>query len=104
MRAGGGKLRAVPLYDYAPKSGRCAQCKGRFEVVQKLSEPHLERCPHCDKPVERVISAAAIGGKYVASNSKVRDLGMTKYVKTSDGAYARVAGQGGPKLIRKPED
>jgi hypothetical protein len=29
---------------------------------------------------------------------------MTKYVKTSDGSYERTVGQGGPKMIRKPED
>jgi putative FmdB family regulatory protein len=91
----------MPLYDYAPVSGRCRKCKGRFEVVQKLSEPHLKQCPHCDKPVARVISAARIGGKYSTSNSKVAELGMTKYVKTSDGGYARVAGNKGPSLIRR---
>jgi putative FmdB family regulatory protein len=91
----------MPLYDYAPLSGRCAKCQGRFEVMQRVSEPKLKRCPECDKPVERVMSPVRIGGKYSTSNSKVSELGMTKYVKTSDGGYARVAGHKGPKLIRR---
>ena len=37
------------------------------------------------------------------SGSKLKDLGLTKYVKTSDGSYQRTVGRGGPKLIREPE-
>ena len=94
----------MPLYDYAPKSGRCKQCKGRFEVMQRVSEPRLKRCPACRKPVERLISAVAVHGKFsTRSESKLKDLGLTKYVKTSDGSYARTVGRGGPKMIREPE-
>jgi putative FmdB family regulatory protein len=92
----------VPLYDYAPKSGKCRTCKGRFEVVQRIAEPKLKRCPTCKKPVERLVTAAAVQTKFSMSNSKIKDLGMTKYVKTSDGSYERQAGNAGPKIIRKP--
>jgi putative FmdB family regulatory protein len=91
----------MPLYDYAPKSGKCARCKGRFEAFQRLSEKKLTHCPDCGKPCERVVSAAAIGGKFSTSNSRVKELGMTKYVKAGDGVYERAAGTGGPKLIRR---
>ena len=95
----------MPLYDYAPKSGQCKRCHGRFEVMQRVSERKLRRCPACGKAVERVISAAAVHGKYsTKSDSKLKDLGLTKYVKTSDGSYERTVGRGGPKMIRKPED
>jgi len=94
----------VPLYDYAPKSGSCKRCQGRFEVMQRLSEAKLKRCPACGKPVERVISAVSVQTKFAMSPSKLNDLGMTKYVKTSDGSYERTVGRGGPKMIRKNED
>ena len=94
----------MPLYDYAPKSGKCKRCHGRFEVVQRLSAPMLKRCPACDKPVERLVSAVAVHSKYSMSPSKLNDLGMTKYVKTSDGSYARTVGRGGPKMIRENKD
>ena len=94
----------MPLYDYAPKSGRCARCRGRFEAVQRISAPKLSTCPRCGKAVVRLVSAAAVHGKYsTRSDSKLKDLGLTKYVKTSDGSYARTVGGAGPKLIRKPE-
>ena len=95
----------MPLYDYAPKSGKCARCRGRFEVMQRVAEPKLKRCPECRKPVERMVGAAAVHGKYsTKSDSKLKDLGLTKYVKTSDGSYERTVGRGGPKMIREPED
>jgi putative FmdB family regulatory protein len=40
----------VPIYDY-----KCEQC-GRFEKVQKITEPVLQECPVCGSPVERLIS------------------------------------------------
>ena len=94
----------MPLYDYAPRSGRCARCHGRFEVVQRITEPRLRRCPTCRKPVERLVSAASVQTKFAISPSKLKDLGMTKYVKTSDGSYARTVGRGGPKMIRQGDD
>ena len=53
------------------------------------------------KLAERLITAATIGGKYSTSNSRVKELGMTKYVKAGDGVYERAAGTGGPKVIHR---
>jgi putative FmdB family regulatory protein len=91
----------MPLYDYAPKSGRCKRCNGRFEVVQRVAEPKLRRCPACAKPVERLIGKVALGGKYSVSDSKVKSLGLTKYKKAGDGVYERTAGSGGPEVINR---
>ena len=95
----------MPLYDYAAIGKGCPTCRKGFEVMQKLSAPKLKKCPACGKPVERLISAVPVHGKYsTKSDSRIKDLGMTKYVKTSDGSYERTVGQGGPKMIRKNED
>jgi putative FmdB family regulatory protein len=44
----------VPLYEY--------QCDrdGRFELIQKFSDPPLKVCPKCGGPVQRLLSAPAI--------------------------------------------
>jgi len=94
----------MPLYDYLPLKGGCRKCKGGFEIVQKLADPKLKKCPACKTPVERVISAVGVHTKFSMSKSKLNDLGMTKYVKTSDGSYERTAGHKGPKMIRKNND
>ena len=94
----------MPIYEYAPLSGKCKQCDGRFEVYQRVADAKLESCPDCGKQVERLISAVPVHGKYsTKSDSRIKDLGMTKYVKTSDGSYERTVGQGGPKMIREPK-
>ena len=94
----------MPLYDYVAVSGGCRKCRRGFEIVQKLAEPKLAACPSCSAPVERRIGAPAVHGKYsTKSDSKLKDLGLTKYVKTSDGSYERTVGRGGPKMIREPE-
>ena len=92
----------MPLYDYAPASGKCGQCDGRFEVVQRIADAKLTHCPTCNQPVERLIGAPALGGKYSVSDQKVKQLGMTKYKKAEDGVYERTAGSFGPEvLVRK---
>ena len=91
----------MPLYDYAPVSGHCAQCNGRFEVYQRLSEAKLAHCPTCHQACERVISAVALGGKYSTSDGRVKEVGMTKYRKAGDGVYERTAGTGGPEILHR---
>jgi putative FmdB family regulatory protein len=91
----------MPLYDYAPTSGHCAQCAGRFEVFQRMADAKLSHCPTCNQPCERLISAVMVVGKYSTSDSRVKELGMTKYKKAGDGVYERTAGTGGPQIIRQ---
>ena len=43
----------MPLYEYeCPKDGR-------FELIQRFSDPPLKKCPKCGKPVEKLASAPA---------------------------------------------
>jgi len=94
----------VPIYEYAPVSGRCRQCGGRFEVYQRIADAKLSACPDCGKAVERVISPVPVHGKYsIRSDSRLAEAGLTKYVKTSDGSYERTVGTQGPKRIREPK-
>jgi putative FmdB family regulatory protein len=45
----------VPLYEY-----KCLNCGRRTEKIEKVSGPHLKKCPHCGGKVESVITAPAI--------------------------------------------
>jgi len=89
----------MPRYDYEPTSGHCDQCKGRFEVFQRITEAKLTHCPTCDQPVERLIGVVALGGKYSTTDSQIKSLGLTKYKKSGDGVYERTVGTGGPETI-----
>lgn len=89
----------MPLYDYAPLSGRCDRCNGRFEVMQRIADAKLSACPECGQACERLISAVALGGKYSLSNSKIESSGLTQYKRSEKGVYEKTAGKDGPPVI-----
>lgn len=89
----------MPIYEYAPISGHCDKCQGRFEVVQRIADPRLAACPDCGQPCERRISAVAIGGNWSLSASRIGNAGLTQYKKAGDGVYERTVGSGGPEVI-----
>ena len=91
----------MPIYEYAPTSGDCDQCHGRFEVFQRMTDDKLTACPTCQQPCERQISAVALGGKFSTSDSAIKNSGFTKYQKTGDGTYERTVGTGGPKILNR---
>jgi len=61
----------VPIYDY-----KCKQC-GRFEQVQKITEPVLQECPVCGSIVERLISKnvgiVLKGAGFYSNDSSLKD-------------------------------
>ena len=58
----------MPIYEY-----ECEKC-GRFEVMQKISEPALKKHPDCGKKVQKLISGSSFalkgGGWYADLYSK----------------------------------
>ncbi|RLB27081.1 MAG: hypothetical protein DRG71_00500 [Deltaproteobacteria bacterium] len=48
----------MPIYEYeAIESARgCNQCRRRFEVLQDINEPPVDRCPSCGQRVRKVMS------------------------------------------------
>lgn len=59
----------MPIYEY-----ECKTCKKRTELLQKISDPPLEKCPHCKGEVRKVISSAGLhfkgSGWYVTDYAK----------------------------------
>ncbi len=76
-----------------------------FEVVQKMTDPPLERHPETGKPVRRLIQAPNIAGKWSEAGTKqalsdknLDRLGFTKYKRTGKGQYEKRAGHGPPTI------
>jgi putative FmdB family regulatory protein len=44
---------AMPTYEYRCRQGHT------FERFQRMTDPPVERCPTCDAPAERLLSAGA---------------------------------------------
>lgn len=80
----------MPLYEY-----QCPQC-GRFERIQKFSDPLLTECPTCGKPVQKLLSAPAIQFKGTGWY-------ITDYAKKSGGVSGG-SGSGDSKGEAKSSD
>jgi putative FmdB family regulatory protein len=68
----------LPLYEY-----ECGKCGARTERIEKLSGPHLRKCPQCGGKVRRMFSAPAV--QFKGSGWYVTDYGR----KTSGGDHAK---------------
>jgi putative FmdB family regulatory protein len=71
----------MPLYEYQCEAGH------RFERIQKFSDPPVDVCPTCGKPVRKLLSSPAI--QFKGSGWYVTD-----YAKKSGGADAKTDGGG----------
>lgn len=47
----------MPIYEYD-----CEKC-GRFETMQKITEPALEKCESCGSPVQKLVSQSSFALK-----------------------------------------
>jgi putative FmdB family regulatory protein len=92
----------MPIYEYEASSEQhCDYCGAGFELLRKLSEPELDRCPKCDAPVIRKISAPNLGGSGPSLDSaNIEKHGFTQYKKAGKGVYEKTAGKG-PDVINK---
>jgi len=92
----------MPLYEYEPDADGCDHCQGRFEVIQKVADPPLEKCPECGQPCHRVFSSFAPmkGTKSMLSPENLGKKGFTQYKKAGGGYYEKTCGTG-PRVIKK---
>ncbi len=45
----------MPLYEY-----KCTKCGSVFEIMQKVNDPPLKKCIHCQGLVKKLISPSAL--------------------------------------------
>ncbi|HMB37638.1 MAG TPA: FmdB family zinc ribbon protein [Wenzhouxiangellaceae bacterium] len=92
----------MPFYEYinAEEPG-CDHCRGRFTVLQRISEQALETCPECGSPVRRLISPPNVvsGKAHQLRESNIEKAGFTQYKKIGKGVYEKTAGKG-PGIIK----
>ena len=80
----------MPLYEY-----ECDANGHRFEVIQKFSDPLVEKCPQCGSPVHKLLSSPAIqfkgSGWYITDYAKKGSTGAGKNEGSSDSSSAAPA-------------
>ena len=74
----------MPLYEY-----ECDTCHHRFEVIQRISDPLVEKCPKCGAAVHKRQSAPAIqfkgSGFYITDYAKKDHVAAEKADKAEGG-------------------
>lgn len=90
----------MPIYEYRPAGQQhCTFCVDGFELLRKIKDPPLERCPECGAPIERRLSAPNLARSAPSlSESNIEKHGFTQYRKVDKGVYEKTAGKG-PEFI-----
>ena len=47
----------MPIYEYKSISNGCNYCMKGFEVIQKIHDDPLTKCPKCQTPVIKLVSS-----------------------------------------------
>ena len=88
----------MPIYEY-----RCKKC-GQFEVMQKITEAPLTRCPACQSKVTKLISNTSFqlkgSGWYVTDYAR-KD---SKGTEASAESKADTASAGKTEKANKPKE
>ena len=84
----------MPLYEY-----ECEAQGHRFEVIQKFSDPPIEKCRQCGSPVRKLIASPAF--QFKGSGWYITD-----YAKKDGGGSAKTASKDGGESAstEKPAD
>jgi len=80
----------MPLHEYECDNGH------RFEVIQKFSDPPIEKCPTCGQPVRKLIASPAI--QFKGSGWYVTD-----YARKGSGGSKPGSTEGSPSESKKSE-
>jgi putative FmdB family regulatory protein len=64
----------MPLYEY-----KCSTCGSSLEVLQKVNEPRLEKCPKCGRLLKKVLSPPAL--QFKGSGWYITDYAQSKKTK-----------------------
>lgn len=94
----------MPLYEY-----QCEACDGRFERIQKFSDPPVEVCPSCGGAVKKLLSSPAIqfkgSGWYITDYAKKPSGdGKTASTKDSTSSDSSASAATAPKEAKESKD
>ena len=95
----------MPIYEYRPVTeSNCELCASGFEILRKISDPVLNKCPECGTAVERVLSAPNLTKSDTSlATDNLEKHGFTQYRKSGQGFYEKTAGKG-PNVITGDSD
>jgi putative FmdB family regulatory protein len=82
----------MPTYQY-----KCHKCGEVFEAFQKMTDPPIESCPHCQGKVERIISGG-VGFLLKGTGFYATDYRSSEYKKAAAADIAK------PEIVTNKSD
>ncbi len=86
----------MPLYEY-----QCTRCREICEVLQKVKDKPLEKCPKCGGPMVKRVSSPAI--QFKGSGWYITDYAKKESVPAGHKAHKESAAKSEAKPEPKPE-
>jgi putative FmdB family regulatory protein len=82
----------MPVYDYITKDPEhaCPHCAEGFETVQSMHDARLDVCPQCGSPVQKCITAPAIGRSKSKLDDRAKAAGFKKLKRIGKGEYEKM--------------
>ena len=89
----------MPLYVYRAKNPEksCDACRIELEVLQRMNAKPLRKCPECGAPVAKQVTAP--NAAFPEGAAQLRNMGMARLEKRSDGSYENVSAQEGHQRV-----
>ena len=89
----------MPLYVYRAQDPErsCATCRSDFEVLQSLRDERLTACPQCGAAVAKQFTTCSAA--FPQGAAALRNMGMARLEKRSDGSYENVSAQDGHQRV-----
>jgi len=70
----------MPIYEYEALTSyqACKYCRHSFEILQRISERPLSKCPECGQPVKKIVSVCRsavtkIFENHIRIENKIKD-------------------------------
>jgi len=82
----------MPVYLYKAKDKECDCdcCKQGIEVIQRLDESALEKCPKCGRPVTKAVVPFSTGLSRTSLDDRAKEKGRHKFRRLCQGEYEKV--------------
>lgn len=89
----------MPIYVYRASDAEqsCDTCREDFEVLQSMKDDALTECGDCGSAIEKV--PVVPGMAFPKGPAALRNMGMARLERRSDGSYENVSAQEGGQKV-----
>lgn len=82
----------MPTYEYQAVNPKkcCDYCRNGFDILQKIVDARLSACPKCGAPIQRVLSAPALGRSQSNLHDRAKAAGFHSIKRVDKGTFEKM--------------